>query len=368
MMDDIDRDLAIRTVLSEASNQGPDGMAAVAAVIKNRTLKGKYGGKSPAEVVTARNQFEPWNHAGKGKPNDPLSYAPGSPKYEEAAQIVDGVFSGAIKDPTSGATHFYSPSGQAKLAKEDGRALVPSWAKGKQALKIGDHMFYSPDDPNGGDLGQGMGAISQTPQVTTPPTQLPGAIAAGGAGGGNTPVNPLLAILQGGGQKASPQHGALNQLLFGPQGWQSHLGKAMPNGILGAMFGGGAGGGGASPSPAGGGGGGGGIGGLLAALGGGGGAPGGNMSPGAPMQPVANPDAPLPPMRPPELTSPTSTGGPAPMADASGALSMGGGGPSPSGPPAVAMAGAGGLPQMGGMGGGAGGGFMDVLKSLFSIG
>lgn len=357
-MDPVDRDLAIRTVLSEADGQGPDGMAAVAAVIKNRTAKGKYGGKSPAEVVTARNQFEPWNHAGKGKPNDPLSYAPGSPKYEEAAQIVDGVFSGAIKDPTSGATHFYSPSGQAKLAKEDGRALVPSWAKGKQALKIGDHMFYSPDDPNGGDLGQGMGQISQTPQVASPPMQLPGAAPSAPAAGGASPTNPLLALLQGGGQKASPQHGILNQLLFGPQGWQSHLGKAMPNGILGAMFGGGAGGGGASPSPAGGGGG---FGGLLAALGGGGGMPGGNMSPGAPMQPVANPDAPMPPPRPPELTPPAALagGGPEQMGTAIG------GGPSPSGPPAMAMAGAGGLPPMGG---GAGGNFMDVLKSLFSIG
>ena len=45
-MSQAERDLAIRTVLSEAGGQGPQGMAAVAHVIRNRVISGKYGGGS----------------------------------------------------------------------------------------------------------------------------------------------------------------------------------------------------------------------------------------------------------------------------------------------------------------------------------
>lgn len=347
MMDDIDRDLAIRTVLSEAGNQGPDGMAAVAAVIKNRTLKGKYGGKSPAEVVTARNQFEPWNDAGKGKANDPLSYSPTSTKYQEAARIVDGVFSGVLKDPTGGATHFYAPQAQADLGRK-----APSWAKGQQGLKIGDHMFFSPDGPNGGDLSQGLGNLGQDPNAALP-TPAPGAgaspfsVGASGAPGGmDLSTNPLLALLRGGGRQQAPQHGALNTLLFGQNGWQGHLGKAMPNGILGALFGLGGGNGGGAPAPQ-----------QSSALGAPMQLPGATLTPqtsqpGAEvmsMQPVANPDAPMPPVRPPELSAPKIASG----------ITGGAGGPSSE---------IGALNGMPPMGGAPGGNFMDALRSMFGIG
>jgi len=369
--DAIDRDLAIRTVLAEAGNQGPEGMAAVAAVIKNRSQLGRYGGKSPAEVVTARNQFEPWNNAGKGAANDPMSYAPGSPKYENAAKIVDGVFSGAIKDPTGGATHFYSPGGQAKLAQQDGRALVPSWAKGKQGLKIGDHMFFSPDGPNGGDLSQGLGNLGQDPTAALP-TPAPGAGASpfsvgasGAAGGMDLSTNPLLALLRGGGRQQAPQHGALNTLLFGQNGWQGHLGKAMPNGILGALFGLGGGNGGGAPAPQ-----------QSSALGQPMQLPGATLAQqpqpdGAALPPVANPDAPMPPPRPTDLTPPAALagggGGPLGSPEVMGSA-LGGGAPwgaGGGGPMQLGALGAG-----GGMPGGnmAGGGVMDVLKSMFGIG
>ncbi len=346
--DAIDRDLAIRTVLAEAGNQGPEGMAAVAAVIKNRSQLGRYGGKSPAEVVTARNQFEPWNNAGKGATNDPMSYAPGSPKYENAAKIVDGVFSGAIKDPTGGATHFYSPGGQAKLAQQDGRALVPSWAKGKQGLKIGDHMFFSPDGPNGGDLSQGLGNLGQDPTAALP-TPAPGAGSgspfggsSAGAPGMDLSTNPLLALLRGGGRQQAPQHGALNTLLFGQNGWQGHLGKAMPNGILGALFGLGGGNGGGAPAPQ-----------QSSALGAPMQLPGATLTPqtapeNLPMQPVANPDAPMPPVRPPELSAPNIAAG---VTGSAGAP-----------PPQVGAFN--GVPPMGAPGGN----FMDALRSMFGIG
>lgn len=287
-MDDIDRDLTIRTVLSEAANQGPEGMAAVAAVIKNRSQRGKFGGTSPAEVVTARNQFEPWNDAGKGKANDPLAYSPGSPAYERAAQIVDGVFSGAIKDPTSGATHFYAPAAQAALGRKP-----PSWAKGQQGLKIGDHMFFSPDGPNGGDLAQGLGNIGQNPNAPLPQIGAAPAAAAGlpaPATPNTAQTNPLMALLAGKSQPQTPQHGFLNQLLFGGQGWQGRLGSAMPNGIIGALMGGG---GGASAAPQQ-------QSGMPMQLPGA--AAGSSAQPA--MQPVQNADAPTPPRRPVDLTQP----------------------------------------------------------------
>lgn len=350
-MDAIDRDLAIRTVLAEAANQGPDGMAAVAAVIRNRASAkgGKYGGSSPAEVVTARNQFEPWNDAGKGKPNDPLSYAPGSPKYEQAAQIVDGVFSGAIKDPTGGATHFYAPAAQAALGRKP-----PSWAKGQQGLKIGDHMFFLPDDPNGLDLSQGMGAVSQTPTTVGSPTQLTGASSTPSAP--SSPTNPLLALLSGKGAAPAQSHGFLNQLLFGNGGWQGKLGSAMPNGIFGALGGGpggGSPGGGSSPLAA-----------MFGLLGGGGASSTGSdpmPQQQAALPPVANPGAPQPPIRPPDLGQ-----GGAPMTLSQLAPTDGRAvaGQDFSNSPMMVMPG-GNMQPMGGQPGGGQPSIVDMLKSMF---
>ena len=52
---------------------------------------------------------------------------------------------GQAKDPTGGATNFYSPTAQATLAKTDNRPLVPPWAVGQtpqEAAVIGAHNFY----------------------------------------------------------------------------------------------------------------------------------------------------------------------------------------------------------------------------------
>lgn len=356
-MDAVDRDLAIRTVLAEASGQGPDGMAAVAHVIRNRSAVGRYGGKSVGEVVTAKNQFEPWNDVGAGKPNDPMGYAPTDPGYQRAAKIVDAVFSGALPDPTRGATHFYAPKAQSDLGRK-----APSWAKGQQGLKIGDHMFYAPDGTVS-DLSQGLGDIGQNPDAPVPkmaasmsPANMPGASAGPAAGGGataggNMSQTDLLRMFMGQMGKpaaATPQHGAFNQLLFGPQGWQGKLGQSMPNGLLGALFGG----------------------------------LGGGAAPGA--TPVAAPAGPAAggmgaPM---QLGLPSPTPAPAPMpapaAPAPSGMDVMGApiGAKPEGPPM--LAGAGGAPGGGGSplsllgagsGGGAGGGNpLSLLASMFGLG
>lgn len=254
MLDDIDRDLAIRTVLSEAAGEGPQGMAAVAAVIRNRMAAGKYGGRTAAEVVTAPNQFEPWNTPGNGKKNDPLGYKPGSRDYEDAGRIVDAVFSGRVADPTGGMTHFYAPVAQAQLGRD-----APKWARGP-SKRIGGHMFFAPDG-SVSDLAQGLGNIGQDPGAALPapapgagpaPATAPMAFAGpqpSMAGGSSR--DQLMALLKQvmggsgfGGQPQQPQHGAINQLLFGQGGWQGHMGKAVPNGLLAGLLGAG------TPTPA----------------------------------------------------------------------------------------------------------------------
>ncbi len=152
------RDYAIRTVLAEAGDQGPLGMAAVGHVLNNRVRHGGFG-SGLEEVITKPYQFEPWLHAGKGKGNDPLRYDSNSEQYQNAAKIVDAVFSGQIPDPTRGATHFYSPQGQAQLASIDNRKLVPDWASSEaHRASIGGHEFYA---PQGGGVGKKVIVVSK---------------------------------------------------------------------------------------------------------------------------------------------------------------------------------------------------------------
>jgi hypothetical protein len=144
------RDYAIRTILAEGGDQGPMGMAAIGHVIGNRVRHGGFG-EGLEGVIMKPYAFEPWLHAGKGKGNDPLRYDPASPQYQTAGKIFDAVMSGQIPDPTRGATHFYSPSGQAQLASIDNRKLVPDWATGEaHRATIGGHEFYAPEGAGAG--------------------------------------------------------------------------------------------------------------------------------------------------------------------------------------------------------------------------
>lgn len=128
-----DRDLAIRTILGEEGSA--DGQAGVAAVILNRLAQGSYG-RTLGDVILAPGQFEPWMHADR---TDELLRIPrDDPRYVRAGQVLDGLSSGAIPDPTDGATHFYAPAAQRAL----GRA-APGWAAG-EGQRLGATMFYAP--------------------------------------------------------------------------------------------------------------------------------------------------------------------------------------------------------------------------------
>jgi hypothetical protein len=131
-----DRDMAIRTIIAEAGDQPFAGQTGVGAVIRNRAVDGSYGGDTVPGVIRKPYAFEPWNTEG-GRTS--MAAIPASdPRYATAGRALDSAYFG--EDPTEGATHFVSPSAQAALGRP-----MPSWAQG-EGTRIGDHVFYSPDD------------------------------------------------------------------------------------------------------------------------------------------------------------------------------------------------------------------------------
>lgn len=137
------RDTATRTVLGEAANQGPLGMAGVADVMRNRAASGGYGGNTMDSVALAKGQFEPWMT--QGGRDRMQAFSQNSPQYRGAQEAVDTAAIGTRPDVTGGASHFYAPKAQAALAPVDGRPVVPPFAAGQQpSAVIGDHNFYAP--------------------------------------------------------------------------------------------------------------------------------------------------------------------------------------------------------------------------------
>lgn len=128
-----DLDAYARTVATEANPNDPQGMLAVANVIANRVASGQYG-NTPSAVVRAPDQFEVWQN-GRAAEVDPQSS-----QYQQALQAIRAVTSGQANDNTGGATHFYSPSGQAALGRN-----TPKWAAGKPLAFVGGQAFYAPN-------------------------------------------------------------------------------------------------------------------------------------------------------------------------------------------------------------------------------
>jgi hypothetical protein len=167
-----DRDLMIRTVIGEAN--GDASAPAVAHVILNRA---RNNGQSVKDVVLAKGQFEPWST----RSSELLSYAPTDPAYKKAAQIVDAASTGAIPDPTNGATKFYAPKAQAALGRNP-----PKWDDGT-GQQIGAHKFFGGSTPdllgqwgNGAQPSQSAPAQDETPDILgswqsapSSPTQVP---------------------------------------------------------------------------------------------------------------------------------------------------------------------------------------------------
>ncbi|QPC44931.1 cell wall hydrolase [Kaustia mangrovi] len=140
-----DRDIGIRTILGEAANQGSTGMSAVAHVLRNRAVDGRWP-KSIAGVALQDKQFSAWN-SGAGGNGLVYKYGPGSAMYEKAGKVYDAVMSGRHVDPTGGATHYYSPRGMEALVGSGAQTnRLPNWlrsesARGGGVTKIGGHIF-----------------------------------------------------------------------------------------------------------------------------------------------------------------------------------------------------------------------------------
>lgn len=178
-----DKDLMIRTIYGEAAREPAQGQAAVANVIRNRAVAG-IGGDNPTDVVTAKNQFEPWNTAG-GRAR--MMNIPAD-QYEKLGQTVDRAYSGLDADPTRGATHFYAPVAQAALGRN-----APAWAQGQPSQDIGGHRFIggAPEQPP-----QQM-AFAGEPQPPMAPPQMPAPVPPM-QGGGAPQLDPaILAQMRG---------------------------------------------------------------------------------------------------------------------------------------------------------------------------
>jgi spore germination cell wall hydrolase CwlJ-like protein len=130
-----ERDYLIRTLVFEASGETEIGMAAVAHVILNRKMSGRWGDKIQ-DVVTYPQQFEPW----MTRKDDIEKLSTSDPRYLKAAVIVDEVLAGLISDPTAGATHFLNPI----VVRQRRGGSLPSWANG-HGQPFGRHVFYSPE-------------------------------------------------------------------------------------------------------------------------------------------------------------------------------------------------------------------------------
>ena len=145
-----DRELLARTLQAEAGNQGLGGMLAAGSVVMNRANTSGYG-NGLRGVILKPGQFSAWNsltgYAGGEQGQNMTSMRPSAAAYQATDQLLTGDY----EDPTGGATHYYNPD-----------ISNPSWAKGKEFTRIGDHVFGFADAGRGGN---------RVPQTATTNTQ-----------------------------------------------------------------------------------------------------------------------------------------------------------------------------------------------------
>jgi len=108
-----------KVIAAEAANQGINGMTAVANTIANRS---KNQGKSPLEVVSAKNQYY-----GYTAPNKEKLY---KEVEEQALGVARKLYEGNLKDITGGAEFFLLPTEK-----------IRKW-HGDKTVTIGEHTFY----------------------------------------------------------------------------------------------------------------------------------------------------------------------------------------------------------------------------------
>ena len=127
--------LLARTLYGEARGEPVRGKEAVAAVILNRVRRsrdrgGYWWGDDIAQVCLKPWQFSCWND------DDPNrvkveNVGPRNRVFQSCLRIARRAITGALDDPTHGATHYH------------GAAANPPWARGRApSAEIGGHVFY----------------------------------------------------------------------------------------------------------------------------------------------------------------------------------------------------------------------------------
>lgn len=152
------KDILVKTILSEARGEGVDGMAAVAHVIANRSNSGRFP-NDPAAVALQPKQFSGWNEGAGG--NNPSQFRPGTSQYNQALQVVDRVFSGQSPDPTNGAIYYHTP------------AVSPSWSGAVNKYgtnQIGNHIFYNGRPTPPGEIPNQVASLTDTVAPRVAPT------------------------------------------------------------------------------------------------------------------------------------------------------------------------------------------------------
>lgn len=124
-INDADWNDLVDTVIAEAGGEGPEGMTAVAHVIKNRADRRD---QSLGDVVRAPHQFTGYAAPGPVSQRDQLDAGMRS----QAETILRGVLAGEVPDPTGGADHYHANS------------VSPGWASRLQpTTTVGNHLFYT---------------------------------------------------------------------------------------------------------------------------------------------------------------------------------------------------------------------------------
>lgn len=214
MVSPTNRDYLIRTMIGESAGQPRQGQAAVAHTIMNRRNAGRWG-DSIQDVVTAPNQFEPW----QTRADELWNISPESDVYQQTGQIADQVIAGDIPDPTQGGLFFLNPD----IVRERRGGSLPDWAQ-NQTASIGGHTFYRGPGNEGNDMANGnrrRPSVYQPQPETEPgtgqraqPQMPPGAGQPADSGRPNLPERPsqtdmamAQALMQGAQQDARNTRG-----------------------------------------------------------------------------------------------------------------------------------------------------------------
>ena len=124
---------AVMTIWQEARNQGPDGMLAVAEVIRNRMMHKYSSDGTAAGTVLHPLQFSGWNSV---DPNRIPSV--GLDDQDPIVQACITAWNTAVHDATD------SVNGALLYCRFDLKP-IPDWiARCNQVARVQDHVFYLP--------------------------------------------------------------------------------------------------------------------------------------------------------------------------------------------------------------------------------